>query len=78
MVASKRIVSLYIPEKFVEAKVVEKLEAIAEKADRSLNAIIVRILAKFVEEQSASNEPKASKAPKIAETPVELSPGETT
>lgn len=58
---SKRAVTVYIPDRFADANLFDKLSAIAEEEDRSLNAIIVRILSEYVGSQA----PKTKRAKKV-------------
>ena len=58
MVLDPRKMSLYVPAKYADKHIVERLEKIGEKEDRSLNSIACRALLEYVE---AYEKPKKTK-----------------
>jgi len=64
---SKQVFSVYVPEKFGGSTTIAKLEAIADREDRSLNYIVCQALVEYIEKQGASKPSK--KAKKAASSP---------
>ena len=69
MAVSERKTTVYIPDKLVDLNILGRLALIAEKEDRSLNAIICQVLAEYVKTHGKGYKAKKGKASKVSKTP---------